>query len=1342
MSAPGSGIHSGENLPRRFQKPRTQKKTAMRKITIPKRMLLLTVVFFNLIFAVNLSSQCNFGCIDTVNVSVNNLCTATITPSMVLKGFNPSNTCNYGIELFDQNSNLINLDFTRADVGPQYVGSTLKIRVFEAGVNNPNSCWGYITIEDKLPPDIVCVGNDTLDCYRPDIFADEAQAELHLKSIIESTLIDNCGNEEVTVNITRNDLVRMLCQDTMSAMRIVGYNVLDNNLNITSCEDTIFYARFPLDSLDAPKNFVENMSISCNDPYPTVAYLIGIDSETPGNNSVPNIGGISIADYSDSLFTERGLCNFKMTTSDLIFPTCGNTFKIVRNWTVIDWCNSSAPKVFNQVIKVVDDNVNLNSNPNIGPLDAESGLCDISVDLPFPTVSANECNSWTYTISVREPGETLFFPFGGVRDSMPTVVSRRFVVGTTIVRYEVTDACGNMDSDEFNVVVRDNEAPIPVCDFRTVVTLNDSFLGKVGARSFDDGSFDYCSEIASYKVRRVDRLTSACATPADFDDYVKFCCEDIGQVIMVELQVTDGAGLTATCMAEARVQYKGAGPSVTCAPDIGTQDCTTFDDFDISTLTPPIISSTNPCVGNRLTAQIREVDRNIDDCGDGYIDIEWYYNLTGEDEVICTNRVVFANPDPFTLANITWPQNRTVESCSDAPPTAEELAALIDTSVLCSNVFASEPTDRMFDNVPGTCVRILRTWTVVDWCRYPADPNARWTFEQTIDVVNSSEPVIDISGGNLTLDPKPDSCRAHMVIEGIATDDCTAPEDLSWTYRLDLVRNGQEIPLIFERPGRILERRIDAGEYILTWTATDGCGNTALARQNFTIEDNILPTAICGFAIRDIGPSGMVSVSAAELDGGSTDNCNDGLTYGIRRDGDTTDPTDELTFTCSDIGVNSIQLWVSDFMGNESVCLASVDIRDGQSACGFGAGAISVEGSITTPEEVAVESAQVELMANEVMLQSEMTEIDGQFLFNDLASDERYVLSASKNDDYINGVSTLDIILMQRHILGLQLLDTPYKVIAADINNNESISAVDMVILRRLILGHIEAFPDNDSWRFIDKDYTFDNPLLPWPVIDAVDLGTVEASMNQELLAIKIGDLNATAIANSGFASPRSDKSYGLIHKTTIDQGALKLEVIASRDILTLGYQLGLAYDQSTLRLSDVRSNDTYIVDEMIHDADGLLKISVANARVQEYRQGDVMLEISFDISGLDKLSDHPLVIHQSDGFRSEIYTDDLKSIRLEFDNAFAHRGVVLHQNRPNPFDTQTLIEFEIPKEDQVTFELFDINGSRVYGFEDRFGAGHQQIIINREDLALNKGIYYYQIHTDQRSLIKKMIVL
>ena len=848
----------------------------------------------------------------------------------------------------------------------------------------------------------------------------------------------------------------------------------------------------------------------------------------------------------------------------------------------------------------------------------------------------------------------------------------------------------------------------------------------------------------SYQVRRVDRATTDCTTPQDFDSYVKFCCSDIGQTITVELQVTDEFGLTSSCMAEAVVQFKGQGPSVICAPDPGVQACTDFESYDINSLTPPTVSSSNPCLQGALTPLLREVGRSLDDCGTGYIDVEWYYNITGEEDVICTNRVSFSNPDPFSVNDITWPADRTVESCNDASPTAVELENIIDINRPCSNAVVSEPEDRIFENVPNTCLRIIRTWTVVDWCRFPADPSARWTYEQTIDVINSSGPVIDISGFNLQLDVKPDSCRANMVIEGIGTDDCTPVDELEWTYRLDLVRNGIEIPLIPERPGRVLARRIDAGNYILTWTATDACGNTSLERQSFEVEDNLAPQAICGFAVRDISANSSVRILAEELNGGSTDNCNDDLTFAIRRQGVTSNPVSELSFTCSDIGSNQIELWVTDYMGNSSVCTAVVDIRDGEGACGFGASNIVISGAVKTPEDITVESAMIQLYSSNVMVDEEMTSIEGEYAFENITSEQSYSLISEKNDDYANGISTLDLVLMQRHILGIQEFNSPYKLIAADINNSHSISAVDIVLLRRLLLGHISEFPDNDSWKFISSDYEFADASNPYNIPEQIELENVASSLNQEIIAIKVGDLNSSAIANSGIASNRSVQSIDLISSARRNtHGDINYQLFLSQEVLTPGFQLGLTFDERLYSVKNVRSGQFEVVSEMISIKDGQIKISASYAHGRELTTSEPFLEITVESRTAQGPESIGNVFSLSSSFASELYDDaDLSSSTLKIRQESTGFDFTIAQNRPNPFTNHSIIEFSIPEPGSVLFELFDSKGHRVYTYRNNYSSGVNQIEINRQEMRLNKGIYYYQINTQGRSLTRKMIVL
>jgi len=98
-----------------------------------------------------------------------------------------------------------------------------------------------------------------------------------------------------------------------------------------------------------------------------------------------------------------------------------------------------------------------------------------------------------------------------------------------------------------------------------------------------------------------------------------------------------------------------------------------------------------------------------------------------------------------------------------------------------------------------------------------------------------------------------------------------------------------------------------------------------------------------------------------------------------------------------------------------------------------------------------------------------------------------------KTSEPFDGVSTIDITLMVRHILGLTLLDEDYKLIAADVNQDDKISGIDVVALRKVILG-LSGFPNDNVWQF-------DPP--------SISLTTNPGNtINLNTTAVKIGDLH------------------------------------------------------------------------------------------------------------------------------------------------------------------------------------------------------------------------------------------
>ena len=77
-----------------------------------------------------------------------------------------------------------------------------------------------------------------------------------------------------------------------------------------------------------------------------------------------------------------------------------------------------------------------------------------------------------------------------------------------------------------------------------------------------------------------------------------------------------------------------------------------------------------------------------------------------------------------------------------------------------------------------------------------------------------------------------------------------------------------------------------------------------------------------------------------------------------------------------------------------------------------------------------------------------------------------------KNINPSNGVSTFDLVLISKHILGTAPFTNCFQHIAADVNKNGQATTFDLVELRKIILGIYSSFPSNTSWRFIPKNCT------------------------------------------------------------------------------------------------------------------------------------------------------------------------------------------------------------------------------------------------------------------------------
>jgi len=83
-----------------------------------------------------------------------------------------------------------------------------------------------------------------------------------------------------------------------------------------------------------------------------------------------------------------------------------------------------------------------------------------------------------------------------------------------------------------------------------------------------------------------------------------------------------------------------------------------------------------------------------------------------------------------------------------------------------------------------------------------------------------------------------------------------------------------------------------------------------------------------------------------------------------------------------------------------------------------------------------------------------------------------------------------------------------------------------------------------------------------------------------------------------------------------------------------------------------------------------------------------------------------------------------------------------LHQNFPNPFNPETKIRFDLPKQESVTLKVYNAMGQLIAVLADNelTGAGVKEVNFNTNGLA--SGIYFYIIKAGDFTQTKKMILL
>jgi hypothetical protein len=97
-------------------------------------------------------------------------------------------------------------------------------------------------------------------------------------------------------------------------------------------------------------------------------------------------------------------------------------------------------------------------------------------------------------------------------------------------------------------------------------------------------------------------------------------------------------------------------------------------------------------------------------------------------------------------------------------------------------------------------------------------------------------------------------------------------------------------------------------------------------------------------------------------------------------------------------------------------------------------------------------------------------------------------------------------------------------------------------------------------------------------------------------------------------------------------------------------------------------------------------------------------------------------------------------------DDLIKHGQASLHQNFPNPFNTETTIRYEIPKLEHVELKIYNIYGQEIRSILDEIQPAGKYTIVwstkNNSGMDVSPGIYFLQMKAGTQLRRRKMLFM
>ncbi len=405
----------------------------------------------------------------------------------------------------------------------------------------------------------------------------------------------------------------------------------------------------------------------------------------------------------------------------------------------------------------------------------------------------------------------------------------------------------------------------------------------------------------------------------------------------------------------------------------------------------------------------------------------------------------------------------------------------------------------------------------------------------------------------------------------------------------------------------------------------------------------------------------------------------------------------------------------------------------------------AVTGNIIHPTGTAVQRTSINVNA----VNTTTVNTAGNYSLS-IFPNTNFTIRPSKNNDVAkaNGVSSLDIVLIQSHILNKALLNSPYKIIAADVNNSGEVSTVDLLLMKRLILTIDTLFPSNRLWAFVDSSYSFPNPLKPFPYKDSIRITNLSSNTAaQTFIGVKLGDVNYDW--DPATLGVRKESQPLVLEyqpmATTAASSQIRIPIKVNHFDKLLSLQFTLHFDATQYSFTGIDNNLLQLDYGTNHSSKGAITFLWTDPQVQPTTLADGTTILELVLTKRTGITTPPVLQISSSHTPIEAWDGQFAQHQILMKAATTEVAAPLSESyslSPNPTEADVFLTLQLATSKTLRVTVSNAAGQKVKELSINAPQGQSVHALSlRSTHRLAAGVYYIDVQGMDNRSVKKLVI-